>query len=564
MSKKFEWVTENTRKFMKKGYLTGQSVEERCEEISHTFYKNVVKMGMDTQVAEGLANEHREYFSDGLYSKSTPVWVSYGNDRGLPIACYGSLIDDNMEGILYAASEIGMLTKLGGGTSAYLGNIRPRGTPITGQGEADGPAHFARLLNAMMQVSRQGSRRGYLAAYLDATHPDIEEFMKIGSDGSDIQNITTGVCFSDQFMKDAFNGKKDADKVLASFHKARGSMGYPYALFTDNANRGRPQVYKDYNLEIKASNLCNEIMLPSTSDESFVCVLSSINLTKWDHPKFARAIRVLTYFLDTVIFEALDKLKKLKNKHNYDFLERIERFLTRHRALGMGVLGWHHLLQSKLIPFESRDAAKLNVQIFKLMREESYAASRELADWFGEPELLKGYGMRNTTTMAIAPTKSSSFILNNVSEGIQPELSNCYLADLAGDTIVVRNPYLEKWLQSVGMNTQEMWDSIQAHTGSISHIAAIPDPIKDVFKTFPEISPIAVIDQAAARQPNIDQGQSLNLIFHPKITAGEINFIFYRAWQLGVKGLYYQIGMSAAQAHNTKMINLKSCVACEG
>jgi ribonucleoside-diphosphate reductase alpha chain len=304
-------------------------------------------------------------------------------------------------------------------------------------------------------------------------------------------------------------------------------------------------------------------MLPSTDDESFVCVLSSMNLTKWDHPDFARAVQVLIYFLDTVIFESIEKLRALREKHKYHFLDRIERFLTRHRALGMGVLGWHHLLQSKMIPFESRDAARLNVEVFKLLKNESYAASKQLAEWFGEPELLKGYGMRNTTTMAIAPTKSSSFILGNVSEGIQPELSNCYLADLAKETVVVKNPYLEKWLESVDKNTADVWESIQLQTGSISHFEWIPQHVKDVFKTFPEINPKAVIDQAAARQPHIDQGQSLNMIFHPDVTAGEINHLFYYAWLMGIKGLYYQIGMSAAQAHNTKKLNMKTCVACE-
>lgn len=563
MTELYSWVTENTRKFMKKGYLTGQSVEERCEELSSAFRKNLIKMGLDNKTANELYEEHSLYLAEGLYSKSTPVWVSYGNDRGLPIACYNSHVPDSMDGIMYAAGEIGMLTKLGGGTSAYLGSIRPRGTPITGNGEADGPAHFARLYNAVMQVARQGSRRGYLAAYLDATHPDIREFLKIGSDSSDIQNITTGVCFSDLFMKNAYEGINNASEVLAEFHKARGHTGYPYALFTDNANKGRPQVYKDLGLEIKSSNLCNEIMLPSTDDESFVCVLSSMNLTKWDHPNFARAVRVLIYFLDTVVFESIEKLKELREKHKYHFLKRIERFLARHRALGMGVLGWHHLLQSKMIPFESRDAARLNVEVFKLLKNESYAASKQLAEWFGEPELLKGYGMRNTTTMAVAPTKSSSFILGNVSEGIQPELSNCYLADLAKETVVVKNHYLEKWLESVGKNTADVWESIQLQTGSISHFEWVPQHIKDVFKTFPEINPKAVVDQAAARQAYIDQGQSLNMIFHPDVTAGEINHLFYYAWQMGIKGLYYQIGMSAAQAHNTKKLNMKTCVACE-
>ena len=561
----YSWVTENTRKFMKKGYLTGQSVEERCEEISLAFGNRLISMGMNPTQASDLAGRFLDNLAAGYYSLATPVWVSYGNNRGLPISCFNSDVDDTMDGILYAASEVGMLTKMGGGTSGYFGKIRPRGTPITGNGEADGAAHFARLFNTMMQVSRQGSRRGYFAAYLDAHHGDIMEFLDIGSDSSDIQNITTAVCFNDQFMRSALMGDEQAQKVIAKFHKSRGSHGYPYALFTDNANRGRPKVYKDLDLRINSSNLCNEIMLPSTPDESYVCVLSSMNLVHYDQWKNTDAVELMIYFLDTVVEESIEKLKHLRSKQKYHFLSRIERFLSKHRALGMGVLGYHHLLQSKLISFESREAARLNYEVFKFLRERTYAASKTLATWFGEPELLKGYGMRNTTTMAIAPTKSSSFILGNVSEGIQPEIANIYLADLAKETVVVRNPYLEKWLISVGKNTQSIWDEIEAHGGAIPETPTfdfIPDNIRDVFKTFPQINPKAIIDQAATRQEFIDQGQSLNLIFHPDVASGEINDLFYYAWKTGIKGLYYQIGMSAVQASNTKRMNMRECVAC--
>ena len=694
----YSWVTPNTRKFMKKGYLTGQSVEQRCEEIANAFESRLLSMGMDDEKASNLATRFLSNLAAGHYSLATPVWVSYGNDRGLPISCFNSDVDDTMDGILYAASEVGMLTKMGGGTSGYLGKIRPRGTPITGNGEADGAAHFARLFNTMMQVSRQGSRRGYFAAYLDAHHGDIMEFLDIGSDSSDIQNITTAVCFNDQFMRSALMGDEQAQKVIAKFHKSRGSHGYPYALFTDNANRGRPKVYKDLDLRINSSNLCvtgdtniltrdgykpieslvgqtiecwngtdwsptpifqtsesqevlevvlsngqtikatpyhkwyvgkdetvtrtselspgteissfntpdgithlvtvlevidnneslptycgtepshnklmfngvltgncNEIMLPSTPDESYVCVLSSMNLVNYDQWKTTDAVELLIYFLDTVVEESIEKLKKLRAKQKYHFLDRIERFLAKHRALGMGVLGYHHLLQSKLIPFESRDAARLNYEVFKFLRERTYTASANLAHWFGEPELLKGYGMRNTTTMAIAPTKSSSFILGNVSEGIQPEIANIYLADLAKETVVVRNPYLERWLISVGKNTQSIWDAIEAHGGAIPETPDfdfVPDNIREVFKTFPQINPKAIIDQAATRQEFIDQGQSLNLIFHPDVTSGEINDLFYYAWKTGIKGLYYQIGMSAVQASNAKRMNMRECVAC--
>jgi len=892
----FNWVTDDTRKFMSKGYLTGQSVEERCLEVSNSFFHNLTSMGLDTDLATKYSNNFFSHLAQGNYSLSTPVWVAYGNDRGLPVSCYNSHVEDSMDAILYAASEVGMLTKLGGGTSAYLGDIRPRGTPITDNGTADGPAHFARVFNTMMQVTRQGSRRGYLAAYLPIEHPDAEEFIQIGSDGSDIQNINTGMTFTDKFLYEAIEDDAKAS-LLAKFHKGRDDKGYPYALFVDNANNALPQWYKDQGYKIKSSNLCvsgetqiltsegykpihalvgttvdcwngtdwsptpifqtsegqkvlevtlsnltkikatpyhkwyvmdgyskvvekrtneltigdklikfdlepvthgskildlayvngfhsgdgtvykesnkprislhdekqtllprfteyysssytkdgrilnlqykanvlkdkffvpsseysvesrllwlagyfdadgtltnndgtesiqvasielefiqhvllllqelgihsaiskikdagysklpandgseqlkeywtkpayklliagselhklldlgycasriiptkrayqrearqfikvlsivdndeviptycgtepkynklmfngvltgncNEIMLPSTEDESYVCVLSSMNLVNYDNWKDTDAVFLLTLFLDTVVEESINKLRKLRLKQKYHFLDRIERFLVRHRALGLGVLGWHHLLQSKMLPFASREAAKLNVEIFKYLRQETYAASRWMANTFGEPEVLKGYGMRNTTTMAIAPTKSSSFILGNVSEGIQPEMANCYISDLSKDTLVVRNPYLKEWLSSINKDTDEIWDAIKANSGSLPttpEFDFIPENVRQVFLTMAEIDQMAIIDQAAARQPYIDQGQSLNLLFHPSTSAAQINYLFYYSWKMGIKGWYYQIPMSAAQAHNVKVINSRSCSACEG
>jgi ribonucleoside-diphosphate reductase alpha chain len=215
-----------------------------------------------------------------------------------------------------------------------------------------------------------------------------------------------------------------------------------------------------------------------------------------------------------------------------------------------------------MLAFESRDAAKLNVEIFRTLQQQSHAASKELASLLGEPPLLVGHGMRNTTTMAIAPTKSSSTILGSVSEGIQPELANAYVADLAKVVTLIKNPYLKSYLQTIDMDTEEVWKSIEANAGSVQHLTFLSDEVKDVFKTFPEISPKAVIEQAAARQTYIDQGQSLNLIFPPSMSPSDINYLFYYAWRLGIKGLYYQIGMSATQAHNVQQLNLKECVAC--
>lgn len=560
------WVTDNTKEFMAKGYLTGQSVQERVVEICETFCTTLLNMGMSIEDAKSNTNLLYHYVSWGWVSFATPVWVAYGNERGLPISCFNSDVEDSMDRILYASSEIGMLTKLGGGTSVYLGKLRPRGAPIRGNGESDGAAHFAKLYNAMMQITRQGSRRGYCAAYLEADHKDILEFLDIGTDISEVQNITTGVNLSDSFMQKGLDGDVNAQTVLAKVNETRGTIGYPYILFTDNANKQKPQVYKDKHYPILSSNLCNEIMLPSSDDESFVCVLSSLNLVHFDTWKHTSLVRVMTTFLDTVIEESIQKLKVMRSKTNQSswFLQRIVNFLTNHRAIGLGVVGLHHLFQSKMIAFESKEAAKLNLKVFKYINEESLQQSRELAIIFGEPAVLKGYGQRFTTRIAIAPTKSSASILGNVSESIQPELANLYIAELAKTTQLIKNPYLEDLLESKGKNTKEVWKQIEDAAGSVQGLVYLTEEEKAVFKTFAEIAPRVIIDLAATRQTYIDQGQSLNLIFHPDVSAAEINALLYYAWKMGIKGLYYQFSMNAAQAMNVSKMSNKECLACGG
>ena len=302
---------------------------------------------------------------------------------------------------------------------------------------------------------------------------------------------------------------------------------------------------------------CAEISLPSSILETFTCVLSSLNLLHWDEIKDTDAIEVLTMFLDTVCEEFIRKTE------GQEYLKRAREFAMNHRALGAGVLGWHSYLQSKMIAFESKEAAKLNLEIAKALRERSHAASRKLAELLGEPPLLKGYGMRNTTTMAIAPTKSSSFILGQVSQSIEPEFSNCYVKDLAKIKVTIKNPYLTKLLETKGRNTDDVWETIKNADGSVQHLEFLTQDEKDVFKTFSEINPYTIIDHAAVRQQYIDQGQSLNLMVDPDMTVKEINALYLYAWEMGVKSLYYSYSMSAAQALTRKRVMSAGCASCE-
>jgi len=547
---KFYWLNEDSRKFLSRGYLSeGETPEQRIRAIAD---KAEEYLGF-----EGFADKFYEYMSRGYYSLASPVWANYGKERGLPVSCFGSYIDDNMESILYGHAENGMLMKNGGGTSGYFGAVRHRGAPIKNQGESSGSVHFMQMYDTLASVVSQGSvRRGFFSAYQDIEHPDADEFLDIGTEGNPIQGLTTGILVSDEFINEMKNGDPEKRRLWAKVLQRRSEIGFPYILYKDNVNNNKPQVYLDKKMDIKASNMCAEIALPSSVDETFTCVLSSLNLLHWDEIKETDAVEVLTMFLDTVCEEFIRKTE------GQEYLKRAREFAMNHRALGAGVLGWHSYLQSKMISFESKEAAQKNLEIAKTLREKSHAASRELAEKLGEPAVLKGYGMRNTTTMAIAPTKSSSFILGQVSQSIEPEFSNYYVKDLAKTKVTIKNPYLKKLLEEKGKDDQETWDSIRNVDGSVQHLEFLTQEEKDVFKTFSEIDPYTIVDQAGIRQGYIDQGQSLNLMLDPDMSVREINSLYLYAHSLGVKSLYYSYSMSAAQSLTRKRV-MSECAACE-
>ena len=558
--KSFEWLNENSRKFLAAGYLgDGISAEERIANIAQRA-EQLLEM-------PGFAEKFYYYMSQGFYSLASPVWSNFGKERGLPISCFGSHIDDDIGNILYSQSEVGMMSKLGGGTSGYFGKIRHRGAAIKDNGEASGAVHIMRLFESMVDVVSQGSvRRGRFSPYLPIDHPDIMEFLEIGTEGNPIQELTHGVTVKDDWMQQMIDGDVEKRTVWAKVLQSRGEMGYPYIFFTDNANNGAADVYKDKNLPIYASNLCTEIMLPSDHNWSFVCVLSSINVLHYDKWKDTDAVETMIYFLDAVITEFLEKLDVYKNSDDLDdqqtflFMERAYNFSKENRALGMGVLGWHSLLQSKMLPFDSQGAFDLNSEVFKNIKEHSNKASRDLAEKFGEPVLLKGYGRRNTTLNAVAPTTSSAFILGQVSQGIEPIWSNIYVKDIAKIKTTIKNPFLVKLLEEKGMDTPEVWKQIRDRDGSVQDLEFLSENEKEVFKTYAEIDQMSIIYQAANRQNHIDQGQSLNIIIHPDTTTKEINKIHVTAWKLGLKSLYYQHSMNAAQKFKQK----KECESCEG
>lgn len=547
--KNYYWLNQDSRTFLGKDYLLpGFTPEARIREIAETAEKI---LGI-----EGFADKFEGYMARGFFSLATPVWMNFGLDRGLPISCYGIDIQDDTMDILRATAEIGALTKMGGGTAGYFGKLRGRGAPIRNNGVSNGAVSFLLPFQTTTDVITQGqARRGYFAAYLPVDHPDIEEFLHCREEGNVIQNIALGVCIPDEWMEAAEAGDKDKRKILAKIHQKRAETGFPYIFFTGNVNKNKPKVYKDKGMEINHSQMCTEILEYTDEFKSFVCCLSSLNLLHWDEIVETDAVETLAYFLDAVYTEFIQKAEGIP------FMEKALLFAKEHRSIGIGVLGWHSLLQSKLIPFEGLEAKMLNAEIFRTINDKSLIASMQLATMFGEPKMLEGYGQRFTTRLAIAPTTSSSFILGQVSPGIEPLESNYFIKDLAKGKFVYKNPYLKQLLKDKNQDTPEVWNSILIKGGSVQHLDFLDEREKGVFKTFGEISQLEIVQQAAQRQKFIDQGQSLNLMIHPDVPLKEVNALFYEAWKLGIKTLYYQRSVNMAQQVGRELM---SCSSCEG
>lgn len=865
---KYYWLNDDSRQFLARGYLAeGQTAEERIKQIADH--------AEELTNINGFSAKFQDYMSRGWFSLSSPVWSNYGTDRGFPVSCFGSYIDDSMESILATHSEVGMLSKFGGGTSGYFGNIRPRGAEIDKKGQSSGSVHFMELFDKLTNVVSQGCyaegteiltesgwvpfnelpkgvkvaqvgdndtvtfvtpldymefevdekllsfkdarnidllvtknhnmeykyeakqfstdrktysrivkpeyrvapaanvpthrdvkfvhssfapkgrglsdmerfliafqadgtqvcgnsetairfrfskerkatrlrsildilgfsytesfhqsdmtynfylnlykmlpklfnewvnlseislewaidflgelsnwdgsvcndgaftycsiyksnvdiaqavaalcgqksyskvslreeepnkqplytiyfsnsqyfgveklvpeevsykgkvycvevpshrllirsngrtlvcgnsvRRGFFSAYLPIDHADFDEFVGIGKEGHSIQNLTHGVTVSDAFMQKMIDGDEEARRRWAKVIQMRSEVGYPYIFWSDTVNKNKPSCFEGRT--IWASNMCSEIALPSNKDETFVCVLSSMNLLHYDDWKDTDAVETLTIFLDSVCTEFINRAEEMRKEkpQAIAMIDKALNFCKRWRALGLGVLGFHSYLHSKMIPFESREAAKWNLEMIKLIRQKAEHATLG----------------KNATLLAIAPTKSSSFILGGVSQGVEPEWSNYYIKDLAKTKVTQVNQYLEELITSKYSPSEkfpqieDVWASIKAMDGSVQHLDFLSEKERDVFKTFIEINPETIISYAAARQPYIDQSQSINLMIDPAMPTRDINKLYISAWQQGLKTLYYQYSLNAAQSAKREKYMKQGCAACE-
>lgn len=547
--KDWYWLNPESVKFLKNGYI-----DPKIDQKEH--FKKLGVKAEQILNKPGFAEKFNNYLAKGYYLLPTPTITNFLSKKDATVSCFGSVFPDSIVGIMETNSEVGIMSQIGGGTSGSLHLVRPRGTAVgDGQFSTSGAPSFMPILQATVNSVSQKNRRGHFCPTMSMDHGDIDEFLDFRSEGNPIQHLSFSVSVTRKWIKEMKAGDPEKRRLWAKVLNSRMSTGFPYIHFYDNVNDVRPKWFKDNDLLIHHSNMCQEISLYNTEDESFTCVLGSLNLLHWDELKDTDAIETLAYFIDATITDFLDKVKGIK------YMERAVKFTERNRAIGIGVSGYHSYLQSKMIPFDSLEARYENMDIFKEIQRQSIAASEKAAIELGEPELLKGYGRRWSTTNALMPNTSSAFIVGQVSQSIEPYINNFYVKDVAKNKIDIKNEYLALVLDNYGHNDKETWMSILKNEGSVQHLSYLSDREKAVFKTFFEIDANEIIIQAAHRQKFIDQGQSINLIFHADESVKKINEVILKAEEMGVKNLYYHISESSAQAFTNK-IAASQCESC--
>jgi len=578
MINNLNWLLKDQRDFLSQGYLDkNETPEQRFQSICDTvqFWADTMQskaIDSDSIQKKGLnyikdiGKRFERYFEKGWVSLATPVLKNFGKKDNLPISCNFSILEDSLDDIYGGLKEIGLLAKYGAGTSQNFSDIRPIGSNISTGGQSNSVLDWIELYADLMSKTAQNrARRGFLTAYLSVDHPEIMEFLDIGTHRMPaekqrfFQTITTAVTLPEGW-RDDLKTNSEKKKIFTKILNSRKEVGYPYIQDLTNANNGAPQVYKDKGMKIRSSNICNEISEYADYEKTFACCLSSVNLYYYDdfkdHENFIFDMNIL---LDCVIEEYIYKGSKMTG------LEKAVKFSKEHRAIGLGVTAFATYLQKNDIAFGSMESFQKNYQIFSTLKKESDRASKWMAKNWGEPEILKGYGERNTTRIAQAPKKSTTFIDGGthlaLSEGIEPHKSNFNEKKLAKIQVTFKNKELEKVFIEMSKNTKEVWDSVLEQNGSVQHLNFLTQHQKNVFKTFSEVSQADVIKLAAQRVPLIDQGQSINIMIHPDTPAKEIIKLHIMAFDEGIKGLYYQYSINAAQKFSQSMLE---CSACEG
>lgn len=548
-----EWFTTGGYSMFTQKYeydTNGRSVRGQFERIAKAAAKHL----NGTKFEAEAESKFFDLMWNNWLSLSTPVMSNMGTDRALPVSCSGGVVDDSINGFYRNRYETAILTKHGFGTSAYLGGIRPRGTPYgkDKKGTASGiwPV-FKGHAQDMIDVSQGSQRRGAWAGYLEIDHKDFDEVYDHIYNDPDGMNV--GWIITDAFLKRLRSGDTDAIRRYQRCLKMKMVVGRGYFWFVDKVNRKLPEPYKRAGMKNYASNLCSEVALPADNEHQFTCVLSSMLVHRFDDWKDADAVYWATIFLDCVAEEFIQRAKDIEG------LEKTVRFTQKARALGLGQAGFHTYLQDHMIPFESLEARMVSQQIAKHIWEESLRASQDMAKELGEPEWCRGFGVRNASRIAIAPTKSSAIMFGGVSEGINPDPAMVFTQKSAGGSIDRIVPSLLKIMKERGVYNKRTIKTITERFGSVQHVDWLSDDEKAVFKTAFEINQKTVVNLASARGRYIDQWQSLNLFFAAEERPEWISEVHQQAFEdqniLGLYYIYTQAGIGAAKE--------TECVACQ-
>jgi ribonucleoside-diphosphate reductase alpha chain len=558
-----EWLSEEGMHTLSAGYLLP-------EETPRAMFERVAKAAATINEDPSLFDDLFTCLWNGWIGLASPVAANFGTSRALPISCYSVHLSDSVSSIYSHLKEVAQLSKNGGGVGVYFGDVRPAGAPISGGGKSTGVVPWAQQYDlAARVVSQGGVRRGSFAIYLPIDHPDVPELLraKDHSKGDPRKFVDSNVALSisDEWIESMIAGDHQKQELFGEVLKTRMISGSPYLVFIDNANAQNPECYTERGLSVKTSNLCSEIFLHTDEHHTFVCVLSSLNLSRyddfsgWKSPTSGRTVPQLAiHLLDAVVSEFI---RKAKDKVG---LGRSVRFAEKSRALGLGTMGLHTLYQKRGLPFSSASARELNIETHRWIREQSEIASRELAAKFGEPEWCVGSGLRHTHLTAVAPTRTNSVISGAFSQGIEPIDSNYFVAKQAKGTYVRKNPVLEKLLCDRGVGP-EVWDKILEAKGSIQDLDIFTDSEKEIFKTAREIDQFELIKQASDRQQFICQGQSLNLFVDPESDPAYIMRLHLSAWKMGLKSLYYLKSSSLLtkkRASGAQVVTKDDCPWC--
>ena len=560
-----DWAESDVyKKTIQGGYLLH-------DETPKEAYQRVAKTVAMRLERPEMAETFFDYIWKGWLCLASPVLSNTGTDRGLPISCFGIDVADSIIDIGQKNLEMMLLAKHGGGVGIGVNQIRPAGAKITGNGTSDGVVPFCKIYDSTILATNQGSvRRGAASVNINIEHSDFEEWLEIREPKGDInrQSLNLHQCavVGDKFMRKLRDGDKVARRRWGKLLQKRKATGEPYILFKGNTNKNNPAAYKDNALKVHMTNICSEITLHTDENHSFVCCLSSLNLSKYKEWKNSNLIYDSIWFLDGVLEEFI---QKAKNRRGF---ENAIRSAEKGRALGLGVVGWHTYLQQKGLPFEGLLSQYETRRIFSQIKIESERASMALAETFGEPLWCVGTGFRNTHLRAIAPTVSNSKLSGNISPGIEPWAANVFTDQSAKGTFIRKNPTLEKVLNDNNLNNKKIWDQILKDGGSIQGVKALEKitlgdhdiPIKEVFKTFKEINQLDLINQAGIRQQYIDQSVSLNLAFPSEAEPKFINKVHLDAWKKGIKTLYYMRTESVLRGDIAANATDEGCMSCDG